>query len=127
MSTSARGLILFAHGARDAAWAQPFEAVATAVRTRQPGLELRLAYLEFMAPDLAQAGAELAAAGCRLVQVLPLFLGTGGHLKRDLPPMIDALRRAHPHTVWSVLPAAGEHAQVVQALADVALQALADA
>jgi sirohydrochlorin cobaltochelatase len=124
---STPGLILFAHGARDAAWAQPFEAVSAAVRRQQPAVELRLAYLEFMAPDLAQAGTELAGAGCTQVQVLPLFLGTGGHLRRDLPPMIEALRRAHPQIAWSVLPAAGEHAQVVRALADVALQALAEA
>jgi sirohydrochlorin ferrochelatase len=27
---------------------------------------------------------------------VPLFLGTGGHLRRDLPPLVDALRAAHP-------------------------------
>jgi len=127
MNTSRQGLILFAHGARDAAWAGPFEAVAATVRARQPALELRLAYLEFMSPDLARAGTELADAGCTRVQVLPLFLGTGGHLKRDLPPMIESLRRAHPQLTWSLLPAVGEQVRVVQAMAEVALQAVSAA
>ena len=118
------GLILFAHGARDPAWARPFEAVAAETLRARPTLVLRLAFLEFMHPDLAQAGRQLAAQGCTRVQVLPLFLGTGGHLHKDLPPMIEQLRREHPDVVWAVLPAAGEHAAVVQAMAGVALAAL---
>ena len=47
-----QGLILFAHGARDPRWAAPFEDMAARLRARRPALALRLAYLEFMAPDL---------------------------------------------------------------------------
>jgi len=121
---NATGLILFAHGARDPAWAQPFEAVAAAVSRARPGVALRLAYLEVMSPDLIEAGRQLAAEGCTRVQVLPLFLGTGGHLRKDLPPMIEQLQREFPHVAWSTLAAAGEHAAVVQAMAGVALAAL---
>ena len=46
------GLILFAHGARDPRWAEPFEAIAAAVRARAPSVDVRLAFLELMAPDL---------------------------------------------------------------------------
>jgi sirohydrochlorin cobaltochelatase len=118
------GLVLFAHGARDPAWARPFEAVAAEVLRVQPALALRLAFLEFMSPDLHEAGRQLAAEGCTRVQVLPLFLGTGGHLRKDLPPMIEQLRSDFPGVAWAVLPAAGEHSAVVLALADVALAAL---
>ena len=44
--------ILFAHCARAARWAGPFEAVAAQVRAQAPGAAVRLAYLEFMAPTL---------------------------------------------------------------------------
>jgi hypothetical protein len=59
-----QGLILFAHGARDPRWAEPFEAVAARVAAQRPGVAVRLAFLELMTPDLPQAGAELVAAGC---------------------------------------------------------------
>ncbi|MEO7852238.1 MAG: CbiX/SirB N-terminal domain-containing protein [Rubrivivax sp.] len=121
---SLRGLILFAHGARDPAWARPFEAVAAAVTAQQPALELRLAFLEFMSPDLMRAAEQLVGAGCTQVQVLPLFLGTGGHVRRDLPEMVERLASTHPQVQWSMLPAVGEHASVVQAMAGVALHAL---
>jgi sirohydrochlorin cobaltochelatase len=118
------GLILFAHGARDPQWAQPFESVAARVRAQRPRQPVRLAYLELMAPDLSQAAAELCAAGCRTVGVLPLFLGQGGHLKRDLPLLVQRLREAHPAVDFVLHPAAGEHAALVGAMAAVAVGAI---
>lgn len=121
---TACGLILFAHGARDPAWAAPFEAVATAVRRERPDAAVRLAYLELMHPSLAEAGDALCAAGCTRIEVLPLFLGTGGHLKRDLPPLLDALRARHADVQWTLHPAVGESALLAQAMCRIALNAL---
>jgi len=114
------GLILFAHGARDPRWALPFEAVAEQVRAARPHCLLRLAYLEFMTPTLPEAAAALAQAGCTQVEVLPLFLGTGGHLRRDLPLLMDALRAEHPAVCFILHAAVGEMAPVTQAMASVA-------
>jgi sirohydrochlorin cobaltochelatase len=119
------GMILFAHGARDPRWAAPFENVAARVRQQRPAVQLRLAFLELMPPTLAEAGAELCAAGCRHIGVLPMFLGTGGHLRNDLPPMIEQLRRAHPDVRWTLHAAVGEIDAVAQAMAAAAV-ALSD-
>ena len=123
--TALRGLLLFAHGARDPNWALPFEAVAARVRERAAAMPVRLAFLEFMPPGLADAGAELAAAGCRRVDVVPLFLGAGGHVRKDLPLLLERLRARHPAVDWRLQPAVGEVASVVDAMADAALQAIA--
>ena len=72
------GLILFAHGARDPEWAAPVRRVQTAIRQRAPSLRVELAFLEFMAPDLAACGADLVAAGCRDIAILPMFIAQGG-------------------------------------------------
>ncbi|EGJ09416.1 MULTISPECIES: sirohydrochlorin chelatase [Rubrivivax] len=119
-----RGLILFAHGARDPRWAEPFEAVAAQVRAARPGVAVRLAFLEFMAPDLASAGDELAAAGCTEVAVVPLFLGAGGHVRRDVPGLLQALAERHPGTRFTLQPAVGEAPEVVAAMAAAAARAL---
>jgi sirohydrochlorin cobaltochelatase len=123
---SHQGLILFAHGARDARWAAPFEAVARRVRLERPLLQVRLAFLEFMLPSLPEAAAQLCAAGCTSVEVLPLFLGTGGHLRNDLPPMVQSLCSAYPAVRWTLHPAVGEHEAVMQAMAGAALALLSD-
>ncbi|MEO6031274.1 MAG: CbiX/SirB N-terminal domain-containing protein [Burkholderiaceae bacterium] len=116
-----RGLLLVAHGARDARWAQPFEDVARRVRAAAPDLNVQLAFLELMQPDLHEAGARLAAANCTQVDVLPLFLGAGGHVRNDLPRRVHELDAAHPAVGWNLHGAAGELDSVIEAMAQAAL------
>jgi sirohydrochlorin cobaltochelatase len=124
MTAPRHGLLLFAHGARDPAWALPFEAVAARVAAQRPDLALRLAFLEFMTPDLLTAGGELAAGGCTEVTVLPLFLGAGGHVRKDLPRLLDELRQRHPGVRFDLQPAVGEMPAVIDAMAAAAVAAL---
>ena len=112
-----RGILLFAHGARDPRWAEPFEAVAARVRASDTTLRVQLAFLEFMSPALREAGDALAAAGCERVDVVPLFLGAGGHVRKDLPALLDALRAAHPPVEWRLQRAIGEVESVIDAMA----------
>jgi sirohydrochlorin cobaltochelatase len=125
------GLLLFAHGARDPNWALPFEAVARHCRAaRGEGGDgpstVALAFLEFMTPDLVTAGRALVAAGCGSVVVVPLFLGAGGHVRKDIPRLLDELRSAHPAVKFMLQPAVGESPRLAQAMAEIALQAGAD-
>ena len=114
-----RGLLLFAHGARDARWAEPFEEVARRVRLREPAVQL--AFLEFMAPTLREAGRTLAQAGCSAVDVVPLFLGAGGHVRKDLPELLAELALAYPNVQWRLQRAIGEVDGVIEAMAEAAL------
>ena len=122
MTTAAiSAIVLFAHGARDPRWAAPFEAVAAAVRAAEPSRPVVIAFLELMQPDLAEAVDGLAAAGATRIDVVPLFLGTGGHLRKDLPPLIEAARARHPAVSIRLHPAIGEDASVTQAMAAASL------
>jgi len=112
-----RGLLLFAHGARDPNWALPFEDVAARVRAAHPGVPVMLAFLEFMEPDVRSAGRRLAGQGCTRVDVLPLFLGAGGHVRKDLPELLAELAGAHPRVSWQLHPAVGELDPVIAAMA----------
>ena len=117
-----RGLLLFAHGARDPRWALPFEDVARRVREADPGVPVALSYLEFMSPGLVEAGTALAAQGCSRVEVLPLFLGAGGHVRKDLPALLGELRQAHPGVQWLLRRAIGEDDAVIESMARAALR-----
>jgi|SRR5882672_10050020 len=112
MSSSA--VILFAHGAREPEWAHPFEQVRD--RLRSEGVRVELAYLEVMTPSLEAAARTLAAEGIKTVTVVPLFLSQGKHLKRQLPEMVEALKRNHTSTKFRVTPALGEDPEVVAAI-----------
>lgn len=109
------GLILFAHGARDPRWREPFDRLQELVASRHDG-PVQLAFLESMAPDLIAAALSVKAAGVRRIVVVPLFLGSGGHLRRDLPSMLEQARQATQLEITSVT-AAGEDDTVLEALA----------
>ena len=117
-----QGLLLFAHGARDPAWSRPFEQARDLVIARHAGpgqaVHVSLAFLEFMSPDMIEAGKHLVAQGCQAVTVVPLFLGAGGHVRKDLPLLITRLREAHPDVAWHLTPAVGESDLMIEALAD---------
>lgn len=119
-----QGLLLLAHGARDARWAQPFEDIVRRIRAERPDAAVELAFLEFIAPDLATAGTRLAAAGCASVDVLPLFLGAGGHVRKDLPRLVEQVAALHPAVRWRVAPTIGEIDAVAAAMAGAAIQLL---
>lgn len=122
-SATRRAILLFAHGARDTRWAEPFLAIAAQMRAGEPGVVVELAFLEMMQPDLATAARRLVDGGAERIDVVPLFLGQGGHLRNDLPPLVAAVRAAHPGIAILLHPAIGENAAVVAAIASAALHA----
>lgn len=120
------GLVLLAHGSRDALWRQPIEAVQAAVQAVQPALACHCAYLEACEPDLPAAAAALVQQGVNHITVLPLFLGTGKHAREDIPCLVEALRRQYPECSFELQAAVGEHPRVTDLLAELAIeQALA--
>lgn len=117
-----QGLLLFAHGARDPRWTQPFEEVMHQVRLQASDVEARLCFLELMSPSLLEAGRQLAEEGCERIDVLPMFLGTGGHVRNDLPKLLQELASQHPKVEWRLARPIGETASVIEAMAMAATQ-----
>jgi sirohydrochlorin cobaltochelatase len=112
-----RGLVLFAHGARDPEWARPFEAIRDRVRAQRPEYPIALAYLEMMSPTLEEAIDTVAGAGASSITVFPLFMAQGGHLKQDLPRILDAVRASRPHVPIRLETAIGDVPELLDAIA----------
>ncbi|WP_326543111.1 sirohydrochlorin chelatase [Pseudorhodoferax sp.] len=115
-----RGIVLFGHGSRDAAWRAPIEAVAARIAERAPATPVRCAYLELCAPDLASVTAELVALGVDELRVLPMFLGMGRHAREDLPSLVQQLQQQHAGLAVQILPPVGEHPRALDLFADLA-------
>ena len=80
-------------------------------------LAVELAFLEFMEPPLAHAVDKLAQAGHRSITIAPLFMAQGGHLKHDLPKILEALRASHAGVTINLLPAVGDIEAILEAIA----------
>lgn len=115
-------LILFAHGARDPEWANPMRRVQSAIRQRLGDVPVELAFLEFMSPNLPDCAEQLIRLGAQRIVVLPMFIARGGHLKREVPEMMETLHKLHPGVEFTLAGAIGEHDQVIQAMAGAALE-----
>lgn len=115
------GIVLFAHGARDPNWAEPFHRLVAKLHRRRSDVPVQVAFLEHMEPDLATAIGRLAAKGVERVTLLPVFMGRGGHLKRDLPDIVARACDAHPGVIVRTTQALGEIDALLEAVAGWAL------
>ncbi|PRX32072.1 sirohydrochlorin cobaltochelatase [Paraburkholderia sp. BL18I3N2] len=116
-----QGLVLFGHGARDPRWREPFERLAEKLRalraTDETAGPVSLAFLELMEPSLPTAVAQIAAQGCDVITVVPVFFGQGGHIRKDLPELIERCREAQPDVRIDCAVAVGEDEAVLDAVA----------
>ncbi len=122
--TGQRALILFAHGARDPRWAEPFRRLQDILQAQSPELVVSLAFLELMSPRLPELAAELIATGVADVTIVPVFLGQGGHVMRDLPEIVDRLKQSFPDVTFHIAGAVGEDVSVLNAMAVYCLSTL---
>ncbi len=114
-------IILFAHGSRDPLWHKPIQSVAERITRRSPQTVVRCAYLELTEPDLPHVASALVAEGATSLRVVPMFLGVGRHAREDLPELISALKIDHPSVDITCQPAVGEQSQLLDLLAEIAL------
>lgn len=113
--------ILFAHGARDPGWAAPLWRVREHMQARSPGLRVELAFFGFIEPTLPDCAELLIGEGFVRIVIVPMFIAQGGHLKKDLPLIVEELRCRYPQVTFEVAGPVGEAERVVQAMADQAL------
>jgi sirohydrochlorin ferrochelatase len=115
---SATAYVVFAHGSSIESANDAVRAVASDMAARGGFDVVRAAFLEGGRPDLQGAVDEVAALGANRVVVVPYFLTLGLHLQRDLPRLIEPVRRAHPGLAIEVTAPLDGHPGMVDALID---------
>lgn len=107
-ATGRAALILIAHGSRDHRWRASIEAVVHAVHAHARGARVYHAYMDRAPPTLLDTVGEAVRAGCRQLHVLPLFLAPEGHVERDIRPLVEQAKAAHPAVTIAFLPPIGQ-------------------
>ncbi len=113
-----RAWILYAHGSSDPRWVEPFHAIIERLRPQLPGDTVELAFLERQSPDLNEAVRAVVARGATEVRIVPMFLGIGAHLRKDLPQRVQTVRQAWPELDLTLTESIGESPLMGQAIAD---------
>jgi sirohydrochlorin cobaltochelatase len=116
MSSDFDGVVLIAHGARDARWMVPFHRMRGELSAKLAPARVALAFLDFAPPTFSEAVAELYAAGARRVLVAPVFLSGGGHVAKDVPELVAPERARYADMTFAVSGAIGEEPEVASAM-----------
>ncbi|MFF3570747.1 sirohydrochlorin chelatase [Nocardia jiangxiensis] len=116
-------LIAVAHGSRDPRSAATMTAVIGDVAQQNPGLDVRLAFLDLNTPSVEQVIDAVAAQGHREVVVVPLLLGSAFHARVDLPGMLASARARHPRLRLIQADVLGPDALLITALRERVLAA----
>jgi sirohydrochlorin ferrochelatase len=95
-------LVAVAHGSRDPRSAATVAALLDVVRAREPGLDVRAAFLDLSTPLVPDVLAALAGEGHRDAVIVPLLLGSAFHARVDLPTLVSEAHARLPRLSVSV-------------------------
>jgi sirohydrochlorin cobaltochelatase len=112
------GYVIFGHGSSIESANEAVRAAARQMAGRVDASRVETAFLEGGTPDLPGAVDTLVVDGVSRVVVIPYFLTLGLHLQRDLPRIVERIRRAHPSIEIEVTPPLDGHPALVDALMD---------
>ncbi len=112
------GYIVFAHGStvESANEAVRKVAIEAALKSGWPAYET--AFLGGGEPLLPAAVERLVGRSVDRIVIVPYFLTLGLHLERDLPELVDEIRRAHPGLRIDVTAPLDGHPGMVNAVVD---------
>lgn len=106
-------ILLVDHGSRRPEANAQLEALARAVRAREPERFVAIAHMELAEPGIAAGLAACADAGATEVIVHPYFLGPGNHTTHDIPRLVDEARQHHPGLAVRISDPLGLHDSIV--------------
>ncbi len=87
-------LVIAGHGTRDEQGVATCLALIDRVRSMLPGVRVEAGFVELTPPTIDEALSSVLADDPRAV-VVPLMIGTGGHVREDIPEAIEGGKQGH--------------------------------
>ena len=109
-----KGVILLGHGSRRAEANEEIRQIGHMIRAEDPEGIYEVAFLSFAEPGLTDAAEDLIAQGVDQLIVMPIFLVTGNHIKRDIPSKLLLLKTTHPAVTFTMAQHFGAHPGMVR-------------
>jgi len=115
MPSKTTTVLLVAHGSRKESANNAIQQFHALFQTYAPIYRVQLCFLEFSYPRLDEALNQAAKESTKVV-IVPLMLGAGGHVTRDIPCYVEAARRCYLDVVFTISQHLGAEHEVLQAL-----------
>jgi len=117
------GVILLGHGSRREEANDEIRQIAKMIQDGDKAGCYEVAFLSFADPSLTEAAEDLIAKGVDNIIVMPIFLVTGNHIKRDIPSKLLLLKTSHPEVKFVMAKHFGAHPEIVKIVQDRILSA----
>lgn len=101
-------LLICGHGSRSEKHGTEFSALISRLHTLLPDVLIAQGFLETNQPPLGKALQDLIDKGITHITLLPAFLFRGGHVKRDIPAIVQDFQNQNPKINIDYGPALGE-------------------
>ena len=119
-----KALLLVAHGSRqEEANADLYHVVAEMKLLGQFEI-MEAAFLEFAEPNIEEGGRRCVALGAEQVVLMPYFLSSGVHFRRDLVSICNRLADLFPRVNFRLAEPLGRHPLLLQVVAERAAETL---
>ena len=109
------GVMVCGHGSRDEEAVKEFQAVAQGLKERLPQYETDWGFLEFATPVISKGLDALRAKGIRKVLAVPGMLFAAGHVKNDIPSVLNAYQVQNPELSISYARELGIDLKIIRA------------
>lgn len=114
-------LVIAAHGTRDEAGERTAHDLTARVAAMLPQVDVSVGFVELNEPSVPQAlvdALQRQGEGPGHVVVVPLMLGTGTHVRKDIPGFIDEVREQFPGARVDYAAHLGPHPALFDAVAE---------
>ena len=112
------GVMFCGHGSRDKGAVEEFQAAARGLKERLPQYETDWGFLEFATPVIRTGLDALRDKGVRKVLVVPGMLFAAGHVKNDIPSVLNAYQVQNPELSVSYARELGIDLKIIRAAGD---------
>jgi len=110
-------ILILAHGSREKQTEVDFLNMIEEIRVRT-GKDVEAAFMEFSPRDITHGLSSLVDHGATRIRIIPYFLFSGVHIRKDIPEEIAAFRKDHPDLEINLEAVLGADSRLVDILAD---------
>lgn len=120
-----RGLFILAHGSRSPEAGKQLEEVVLNIE-KKGGAEfqwVKYGAMELSKPSFPEGIDALVEEGAEEIVIVPLFLFLGNHIKKDIPRILEEIKKKHPRVTFTLTGPIGEDPRIVDILIEKGNQA----
>ena len=111
-------IVILGHGSRSGSADDSIRQAAARIRSKG-GYEMVMhAFLQYASPGLSDVLEDCVRRQVAKVIIVPFFMQAGAHVSADIPELVRAAKKKHPHLELVVTDYVGGHPLMIDIIAD---------